>query len=207
MFFQKKAQTWLIWGVVGALLSMGFLPYAIVKKRYSVEESSRLYIKGTSNVNNFTCYCEDQFGSQVFEAEPKGYVTRFQQTKISLTTERFNCKNRKIDQDLQKALRSDQYPYIQVALSETQCDPRYFQQASTGWWDVTAKVRITIAGVSKDHTVYAKARMVGPKRLQVKGEKALRMTDFGIAPPVAMFGLIKVNDDITFCLDLILQVE
>jgi len=49
--------------------------------------------------------------------------------------------------------------------------------------------------------------MLGPNRFQLRGEKWLKMSSFGIIPPEAMFGMIKVNDDITFHFDLVVVVD
>jgi hypothetical protein len=55
--------------------------------------------------------------------------------------------------------------------------------------------------------LHAKVKIIAPDRLLVRGEKALQMSTFGVHPPEALFGMIKVDDWITFHFDLILTVE
>lgn len=177
------------------------------KKRYYIEAGSRMYLSGTSNVNAFTCNCEDQFNGQVLEVERNGAYARFQNVELLLKTKKFDCQNRKIDADMQKALKADQYQHIKISLVDTWQNPKCLDGQCKDWFDVQANVRITITNVSKIQTIPAKARMLGPNRFQLRGENALQMSAFGIAPPEAMFGMIKVNDWISFHFDLIVVID
>ncbi len=56
----------------------------LFKKRYTIESGSRLYLNGTTNVNSFTCHCEDQFGSRYAELENRGWQTRFRDANLKL---------------------------------------------------------------------------------------------------------------------------
>lgn len=177
------------------------------RKRYQIQEGSKLYLKGSSNVNEFTCNCGDQYEGQVMEVERKGGNARFHNVELRLKTKNFDCKNRKIDQDMQKALQADRFPHIKIALVETWQNPKCLEGECKDWFDVQAKVNITITNVTKLQSIPAKARILGPNRFQLRGENALQMSAFGISPPEAMFGMIKVNDWITFHFDLIVHVD
>jgi len=180
---------------------------SFAKKRFYMEEGSRLYLKGSSNVNTFTCDCEDRFGAQTIETERKHGYVKFRNVELLLKTKKFDCKNRKIDTDLQKALRADQYPNIKVALLETKQNEKCLNGDCVGWFDVQAKANITITKTTKEVTIPAKAKKLGPNKLQLIGQKDLYMSSFGVDPPEAMFGMIKVNDLITFHFDLIITVD
>jgi hypothetical protein len=177
------------------------------KKRFYIENGSRLYLKGTSNVNAFTCDCEDQYGTQVLEVERNGGYTRFHNVELLLKSRNFDCHNGKIDHDMQKALKADQYPHIKIALVDTWQDPKHLDGTSKDWFDVQANVKVTITNVTRLQSIPAKAKIIGPNRFQLRGESALQMTAFGISPPEAMMGMIKVNDWISFHFDLIVVVD
>lgn len=179
----------------------------VMKKRFFIEESSRLYIKGTTNVNSFTCDCQDRWQAQVVELDDNGIKAAFRNTDLQITTRKLDCHNGKIDQDLQKALKAQVFPFIKIELLETTYDPKAVKGKMTDWSVVKAKVRITIAGVSKIQTLEGKAKKPAPNRISLTGEKSLKMSEFGIAPPEAMFGLIKVNDGISIHFDLNVRVE
>lgn len=177
------------------------------KKRYYIENGSVLYLQGTSNVNAFTCNCEDQYTRQELEIERKGGYVKFRNVDVYLKTRNFDCHNRKIDCDMQKALKADQYPHIKISLVDTWQNPKCLEGECKDWFDVQANVNITITGTTRLQSIPAKAKMLGPNRFQLRGEKALQMSAFGITPPEAMFGMIKVNDWISFHFDLTVVVD
>lgn len=177
------------------------------KKRFTIEQGSRLYLKGTSNVNSFACDCPDQYAVQMLEVERNGGYARFRHVDLLLKSRNFDCHNRKIDADMQKALKADQFPYIKVTLEDSWQNPECLEGKCKDWFEVKANVQITITGVSKRQFIPAQARMIGPGRFQLRGESALQMSAFGITPPEAMFGMIKVNDWITLHFDLMVLVD
>jgi len=176
-------------------------------KRYTISESSKLYLSGTTNVNLFTCDCEDRWVAQSIQVENGGAYSRFRNARLSMMTRKFDCHNAKMDRDMHKALKAESYPAIQIELLETWYDPEQAKQAKKDWFDVKAKVKVTITGVTRIQFIEAKAKATTQNHFALKGEKALKMTEFGIDPPEALFGLIKVNDQITFHFDLGIQVE
>lgn len=176
-----------------------------VKVRYQIESESKLYLKGTTNVNTFSCDCTDRFPYKYLEAESQGGHTRYKNAGIRITVGNFNCRNRKIEADLQDAMKADKYPYISIDLAETWQDEKCLNGGCKDWFDVQAKVRITITNITKERSVAARAKVIGKNRFQLRGEESMNMSEFGIHPPHAMFGLIKVNDLITFCFDLTVQ--
>lgn len=178
-----------------------------IKKRYRLENGSRLYLKGTSNVNSFVCDCEEQRPEQIVETERNGGYARFRNASLLLKPQNFNCHNRKIDLDMQKALQAAQFPFIKISLVDAWQNPKCLNGECKDWFDVQAKVNITITNVTKEEAVSAQAKVLGPNQFQLRGEKALQMSAYHIAPPEAMFGLIKVNDWIVFHFDLIVSAD
>ena len=142
----------------------------IDKRRYQIEDGSRLYLKGTSNVNSFTCDCEDQYAGQVLEVERKGGHARFRNVDLLLKSKNFDCHNRKIDNDMQKALKTSQFPYIKISLVDTWQDPKCLDGGCKDWFDVQANVNITITNVTKLQSIPAKAKVLGPNRFQLRGQ-------------------------------------
>lgn len=194
--------------IMSALSLAGATAFTVVRvKTYRLEETSKLYLKGTSNVNAFTCECQERYQENTIEAEINGGHVRFRRAELLMRPAIFNCHNRKIEADLQKALKADQYPTLRVALTETWIDPKCLEGGCTDWFDVSAKVQITLAGNTRNEHIAAKAKSLGNNRFQISGSKALQMTAFGVTPPEAMFGMIKVNDWINFHFDLSVAVR
>ncbi len=174
-------------------------------KRFTIVDPSRLYLTGTTNVNTFTCDCRDRFPTQTIEVEHNDRVAMFKSARLRMRTQKFDCHNAKMDRDMHKALKAEEFPYIKIELVRTRQDPDQIHNGD--WFDVLATVKLTITDVSKEKQIQARARKVGENRFVLQGEQSLKMTEFGIDPPEALFGLIKVDDLITFHFDLTIQVE
>ncbi|HNM26275.1 MAG TPA: YceI family protein [Saprospiraceae bacterium] len=179
----------------------------LFKKRYTIESGSKMYLYGTTNVNNFTCHCEDQFGTRFVELESSGWKASYKDATLDLSVGGLNCRNRKIENDLRKALKAEQYPNIRIKLLETIQNPDCIDGKCQGWFDIYAKMNLTITGVTRTRDIHARAKLLAPKKLQLVGEQTLYMTDFGITPPEAMLGMIRVNDQIDFHFDLIVTTD
>ncbi|MGI9158415.1 MAG: YceI family protein [Saprospiraceae bacterium] len=178
-----------------------------MKKHFTIADNSRLSLKGVSNVNTFTCNCEERYNPQIFELEQQEGRARFLQTSLKISTRKFNCQNDKIDHDMRKALKAEKFPYIQIDLLETRQDVGSFRSGDRDWFDIQAKVRITICGVQRIKTIPAKAMALSDSTFRLKGVQPIVMSEFGIAPPSALFGLIQVQDQIDFHFDLFLSIS
>jgi len=180
----------------------------VMQKRYTILNTSKLYLKGTSNVNKFTCTCEDRFPAQTIEVDNTGKNARFSNARLRMTTRKFNCQNGKIDRDMHKALKADEYDYISIELIEISYNPEHLKNSGTKqWFDVKAKVKLTITNVTKEQIIEASAKKTADNHFSLRGEKALKMTEYGIEPPDALFGMIKVKDLITFHFNLDIRIE
>jgi hypothetical protein len=206
----KKPSFLLLWIALGVLgISAASLEDACSRKkiRYSIVRPSSLLLRGTTNVNKFTCTCEEQFGFQELEVEIGHERSKFQDARLSMATRKFNCRNGQMERDLQRALKSEAHPRILIDLVEARYPPEFLKNPDAGWFDVEARVSLTIAGTTKEKSLQAQATRLSETKFALKGARAIRMTEFGIEPPTAMFGLIQVDDQITFHFDLTVQVE
>lgn len=193
---------------MSVLSLFGATAHTVVRvQAYRLEESTRLSLKGTTNVNAFSCDCQERYQENTVEAQIEGGHVRFKRAELLMRPAMFNCHNRKIEADLQKALKADQYPTIKVALTEAWIDAKCLNGGCKDWFDVSARVEITLAGNTRNEHIAAKAKTLGNNRIQIYGQKALQMTAFGVTPPEAMFGMIKVNDWINFHFDLTVAVR
>jgi hypothetical protein len=49
--------------------------------------------------------------------------------------------------------------------------------------------------------------MISGNRIQIKGSKKVKMTDFNISPPTAMLGTLKTGDEVTISFTLVMAVN
>jgi polyisoprenoid-binding protein YceI len=174
---------------------------------YVIEPGSRLTIDGSSNVNKFSCACNEQFPHNTlrFEVQDGGRLARFSNANLHIRTKSLDCGNNQMNKDMYQTLRANEFPNIRIELTRAQLQEANLV-AGNDWTALKANSTITIAGVSKTVSFDVKARRLGPDRLRFMASREVLMTDFNIDPPKAMLGLIKVNDAIRINLDLTIAV-
>lgn len=105
----------------------------------------------------------------------------------SLDGGRGSSMNNKIN----KALLSTDHPNIVFTSSKVEL----MEGAEAGQSKIKSMGTLEIAGKSLEVEVEASVNQED-NQLVISGSKALKMSDFGIEPPTAMFGQIKTRDDI-----------
>lgn len=177
---------------------------------FHIDPLSSLTLEGTTNVNQFSCKCTESFPAQEF------FVTRtkdekctnvFRQTRLKLSVKSLDCGNRMMNRDMYGALNADDFPYIYIDLlqvAEELCD---LPGEEMNWAKLIAVTRITINGQSHDYWMNVIARKTGPGQFRFISEKVLSMKDFGIDPPTAALGMVKVRDEIKISLDMQVTVN
>lgn len=98
-----------------------------------------------------------------------------------------------LDKNLYKALLSDKHPDITFRL--TKLEPAAAGMKATG--------TLRVAGVERSITFDITTQLTGGAFL-VKGSVPLVMTDYGIAPPKAMLGMLKTDPKVTITFELTL---
>ena len=174
---------------------------------YTITDQSSLYLKGSSNVNRFTCASVQTFAPATVEMTPlgDGCSVAFSKAVMDLRVTRMDCGNKGINRDMQKALKADQYPDIRLKLERAVVSNTSAVIDSHRWTPVTASTLVTIAGVTKPVKIRLEAKALTANRFQFVGSRDLLMSDFGVDPPSAMMGLVQVHDAITIHFDLIIE--
>ena len=194
--------------ILAALISLGMIPGSVSREvTIHIEEGSRLFIEGTSNINSFECLCNDRFNPKNVRVsvDDDRRTISFSGTTLALKTAALDCDNSKINKDLCTALKADEYPTINIVLHEASVHGASVNERD--WTDIKATATLTITDQSRKVSLAVKGRKLSGNRYRFVSVKELQMTDFGIEPPTALFGLIKVRDHIKINFDLIVKVN
>jgi hypothetical protein len=194
--------------LLGLLSFAPSLSFFSIQTAFLIENDSELYLNGSSNVNKFTCHCEQDFQRQPFEAGiyDQGRKLRFNSTFLNIQSEKLDCQNRRMNNDMHKTLKAKEHPFIKIQLLEAYPKNRQSISGLYDWTPFQAKAIITIADVKKQVALDVQGRRVDNNRFQFVSAKALYMSDFQLNPPSPLMGLIKVNDKIEINFDLIVRV-
>lgn len=91
------------------------------------------------------------------------------------------------------ALKVNNHPSILFAI----ISPLQSIPASTGGENITVSGNLTIAGVTHQITIHAKVVATPGGNVDIDGSQPIRMSDYNIDPPTALFGMLKVSDEVT----------
>ena len=181
---------------------------AFLPSQFTVEESSKLYLLGSTNVNSFRCDCMEQFSTYSLQMEEteSGQKVKFSNTRMLIPSSRFDCGNRIMNKDMFETLKGDKYPNIQIELIDAAQVSGKKLGESADWVTMKATTIITIAGIKKQVSMDVMGKKISQNRFQFKGNKELRLSDYSLKPPSPMMGLVQVNNLITIHLDLTIKV-
>ena len=171
---------------------------------FQIEAGSKLYLVGTTNVNTFTCNCQDQFSRDAFTfqwLDAQQQTARFTNTALKIKANSFDCGGSGINRDMQKTLKADAFPHIRIRMEEILRSGKI--AIGENWTQFKARTTVTIAGVDKRVELQVKARKLKNSSFQFAAATDLNLTDFKLEMPRPLMGMIKVNDKITIHLDLI----
>jgi hypothetical protein len=122
--------------------------------------------------------------------------------RLRVPVKTLRCGNRQMERDMYRALRAGSHPVIEF----------HFQELIGGVnHDIDGasyKARIagvlSLAGATRNVTLDIEAQRMTRDRFRFRARLPLRMTDFRITPPTAIFGMVKAKDDLVVQFDLIL---
>lgn len=181
-----------------------FTNYTFAEGILSLHESSELTILGSTNLITFSL---NQKGEEILNRSHKYKLTKVQNKyfsslkKITLDVAKFKSNNPIAESEFYKMMEIERFPDLTVELL-------YYERkkgTDTGKGG-TAKLNITIKGISNTYEINVDSN-INRNRITLKGEKELSIKDFGIEPPVAMFGLIRVNEWIKINFDLVCDLK
>lgn len=211
------------------LLLLAIVSAPVVSARDVTElvpaSQSRLVLQGWSNVAPWRC-SGTTLGGRMAVAVPlqrinhlidrieDGNVARLDastarfpqpefQLKVPIDTLR--CGNRQMERDMFRALRADAHPVIEFRFAQLIGGVNHDIDNAT----YKAKIAgvLMLAGTRRNVTLEIEATRVARDRFRFRARLPLRMTDFRITPPTALFGMVKAKDDLIVQFDLYLQEE
>lgn len=171
------------------------------------KENSSLAIEGHSNVNQFRCEANDY--KTIIERtsnpdQPEEEVENQLTVHISIEVDGFECGRSRMNRDLRDALKVNQHPTIDFEYISTR-EMSYDDSSDRYTLQVTGD--LTVAGTTNRIEFEINGVLLNGNLVRAKGEKLILMSDYNIEPPVALFGLIKVQEELTVLFDLMAEVN
>ncbi|MGE0448203.1 MAG: YceI family protein [Vicinamibacterales bacterium] len=168
--------------------------------------SSRISLSGTSNIHAYTASSTAarlvrlQVSDGVAEEHAWDALLApgaLQALEISLPAATLSSPREGLDKNMHKALKVTEHRDITFRLSRLE---------TVGAGGAVRGIGVlTVAGVERDVTLAIKTAR-SDAGLTVTGEVQLLMTDFGIAPPKAMLGMLKTDPRITVTFEALFAI-
>lgn len=168
---------------------------AQAQMRYVLTEGSAFALDGSTVLGGFSCHSYRASGSADVSAGGTANAA------LSVPVEAFDCGNGRMNRDLFDALRGDEHAYVRFVLDRAETGTE-----AEGWTDVRVWGTLTLAGVARPIQVDAKGRRENG-RVRLRGQRVVRMTDFGIRPPAGPLGLVRARDAVTVRFDLTARID
>jgi len=190
---------------------------------------SRAELRGTATIGSWRSRSTDIYGQIILNADEKALDALFDRIQtaapndqsrtpppllslpvrsppigeISLPVMSFRGGSSGMDRDMQNALKAGQHPAIEYVFQQ-------LQQATVQWnprdGQASLKLRIvgnlTMAGVARPIAMELIVTRDSRRHFLAHAQTRLWMSDFGVTPPVALFGLIKAGNQVLVIFDL-----
>jgi hypothetical protein len=182
-----------------AIFLVATVAVATERVRFEADPTSNVRITGTSTLHEWSMEGSTINGAIDIAPELAANPLEAQawrREKSAVVTVRIPLAAIKSDHDrmnniMLAAMKASANPEIRYELTQAAAE-----SSGDDSFVVKTKGRLTIAGVTRDLEMSVTAKRDGDKRYLLTGEAPIKMTDFGITPPVAMLGTLKTGNDV-----------
>lgn len=163
-----------------------------IPEYYSIDSDYSVVIKGTSNVHDWQSIVEEMKSDIKVSVNEEG-VLQIKSCDLSIPVKSIKSEKGSImDKKTRKAMKESEYPNVKFSLTGFDA-----VDLSRKNFESTVKGELRIAGVTNQIDFDIKGTYSSTNSIEIKGSHNLKMTDFGIDPPVALLGAMKTGDDVT----------
>lgn len=157
-------------------------------------------IEGTSNVHDWTSSSTQARMTGDINVED-GTIGSINNVVVTIPVKTIkSTKGSIMDDKTWDALKYKKHPNITFKAKKIVSNTK-----SASYAIVKINGDLQIAGVTRNITTTLKAKKVQGDKVEFTGAYKLKMTDYGIDPPTAMFGAMTTGNDVTIRWDIIIK--
>lgn len=184
--------------IPGLLLILAFSTQAAEGwTRYNAQPTgSKVKIEGTSTIHDWTMEGKIIAGyvelDPTFDSPPKpGKVSA--RALVSIPVRSINSDKAGMDSVMQQAMKQEAHPKIEYHLTEMSL--KEVPKSPEGPYQFDTKGELIVAGVTNQIAMPVSMERIDKTKLKFTGSTPIKMTDYGVTPPVK-FGVFKTGNDI-----------
>jgi polyisoprenoid-binding protein YceI len=164
--------------------------------RVAVSPDSKLWIEGTSNLHSWSCKAEKFDAAIELDPAAVGQLAIatpkvLKRVEVKVPVKALKCGHGGMDDNLYKALKADETPDISYILATFEAAP-----GEADAFTLKTNGTLAIAGKENKLTMDVVATRLLDGTVKATGVVPIKMTDFGIKPPTAMFGTLRTGDEV-----------
>jgi len=163
------------------------------QERLDFLPESSLTIAGDSNLSDWTVTADSLYGSVEYTVNEDGNPVV---SAVALRVISRRIKSNKspiMDRLMYRALNADEYDEIVFDLTGA----RMYAGDNAGSFTISAIGNLTMAGITNEITVDVEGTRTDGGGYRFAGSHEMKMTDYGMKPPTALFGSLHTRDDCT----------
>lgn len=157
-------------------------------------------IQGTSTLHDWESKVTEVSGKGTVQMKDQ-LITTIQDAEINIVVKGIQSEEgSKMDNKTYEAFKADVNPLIVYSFKDA-----LVKISDSKMVTIEATGHLRMAGTTRSMTLTAKGKELSNGDLQLSVSKTIKMTDFGMEPPVMFLGTIKVGNDITVQFDFVLE--
>ncbi|MFA5850423.1 MAG: YceI family protein [Bacteroidales bacterium] len=160
--------------------------------------TSSVIINGTSNLHDWDTKIEQLTGEFALNSSKQ-----IQTLTVKIPVKAIKSGDKLMDKKTYETINADKNPTILFQLTE----PATPVISDDGNVQVTLIGNLTVAGVTKTINLKSSGKKTGGGGYQLKGTIPLKLSDFKMKTPTAMFGLLKTGDAVTITFNVTVSAQ
>lgn len=187
----KALRTLTFLGVL--IAAAAFSAMSTAAQNYTLQPESKLWIDGTSTRSDFTVHANELQAAMSLDAET-GVPS-----ELNFTVPSAEIKSNSstiMDRLMHEALKVSEHPTITYELVEATASGESAPMLKTTG-------RLTLAGVTNEIEMDVTSESGDDGAVRYTGSTPLKMTDYDMQPPTAMFGSLRTADDVTVSFEIV----
>ncbi|MDO6439254.1 YceI family protein [Cyclobacterium sp. 1_MG-2023] len=161
------------------------------QQTYAVSPSPEMKVSGTSTLHDWDMISKEASGKAKIRLSA-GKVTAIQSVQISMKVASLKSGKSQMDKNAYNALKEEGHPEITFTMLEA-------HQDGGNDWKVSG--RLQIAGETRTVPFMVQIKPEG-EGISLHGSADVKLTDFKVDPPTAVFGTIKTGDEMTISVNM-----
>jgi|SRR5436853_3465242 len=184
--------------IATAIVFAAALAAAAFADRFTASKSS-VTIEGTSTLHDWKIE-SSTINGEIDAPSIANWKDGSAIVKVTIPVASIKADHDRMTRILQDALKAPQNPQITYELTNAQ-----LQTSSDDAFSVRTKGKLTIAGTTRDIDMTVDGKRLTPETYMLNGSAPIRMTDYGIKPPVTMMNTLKTGNDVKVSFRWIVQ--